>query len=263
MSTEDEDSGSDAASRYTVPALARGLALLKCFTREKRLFSGAELARALNLPRASTFRLVTTLAEMGFLEREGDAFRLGPAVLSLGFEYLASLEITDLSRPVLEELRDTTRYSAHLAIRDGSDALVVQKVVGASAYSSWVNVGTRLPAHATVLGRALLIDMTPAELKRVFDGRLTRFTPHTPSSIKALGDVLAQEREAGLASSQGFYETGISSLAAPVRDASARVVAALSITIPRTSIEPDDPARLGDAVKAAATALSVRLDYRA
>jgi DNA-binding IclR family transcriptional regulator len=246
-------------TRYLVPGLTRGLRILQCFTRQSPRLSAAEIGRSLGLPRASAFRLIQTLEHLEFLEREGNMYRLGPAVLGLGFEYLASLGMTEKARPVVEGLRDKLGYSTHLAIRDGADAVVLLKAAGPSAFSSWVNVGTRLPAHATVLGRALLQGMPSGELRALFTGRLKRYSAHTPTSIKALEDLLHEDGMAGAAISEGHYEENICSIACPVQDRAGRVAAALSITIPRATLSPDDPARLIRAVQGAAEKLGARL----
>ena len=87
-------------TRYRVPGLERGLRLLQCFSRDRPVATLADLGRELDLPRTTVFRLAQTLEHMGFLQRaEGSRdYRLGPAVLGLGFEFLASLEITELAR---------------------------------------------------------------------------------------------------------------------------------------------------------------------
>ena len=99
---------SAADERYTVPALLRCLELLGCFSRQTPTLSGADLARQLDVPRASVFRMLQTLEQAGFVERVGDSshYRLGLGVLRLGFEYLASMELTEHGRPVIEKLRD-------------------------------------------------------------------------------------------------------------------------------------------------------------
>jgi DNA-binding IclR family transcriptional regulator len=248
-------------SRYLVPGLTRGLRILQSFSREQPRLSAAEIGRALELPRASAFRLIQTLETLGFLERDANVYRLGPAVLGLGFEYLASLGLTDLGRPVIDTLRDKSGHSAHLAIRDGADAVILLKAAGPSAFSSWVNVGTRLPAHATVLGRALLLDMPAAGLKSLFGGRLKRFSDHTPGNLKELEALLAGDRAKGAALSEGFYENNICSIACPVRDRGGRISAAISITIPRATFAPEQSETLIAGVRAAAEQLGERLSH--
>ena len=119
----------DEADRYHVPALARGLELLSRFSRRTPHLTGAELAREMALPRASVFRMLHTLERAGYVERVGDSptYRLGLGVLRLGFEYLASMELTEIGTPVITRLRDRSRCSAHLVVRDGRDVVFVAK----------------------------------------------------------------------------------------------------------------------------------------
>jgi DNA-binding IclR family transcriptional regulator len=144
-------------SRYTVPALARGLQLLGYFTRDQRELSGAHLVHFTGWPRASVFRMLQTLEQAGFIERcgEGPIYRLSIAVLRLGFEYLAGQELTELGQPILEALRDHSGYSAHLAIRDGREAVFIAKAAISSTQFHSIQVGARMPVHTTALGRAL------------------------------------------------------------------------------------------------------------
>lgn len=252
------------APRYAVPALERGLKLLQMFDRQHTLIGAPDMARELALPRSTVFRITQTLERLGFLEREGNLYRLGPAVLRLGFEYVAALPVTDLARPTLEKLRDDTGYTAQLAIRDDREVVLVLRILAPSAFASNIAVGTRMPAHATVLGRMFLSDLTEPELRALFpDSRLPAYSPHTPRSLSELTKVLAGDRERGYAVSESFFEASISAVAAPVRDHSGRVVAALSITISQPAIEPKAlKDRLVRQVCAAAAEISHRMNYR-
>jgi DNA-binding IclR family transcriptional regulator len=223
----------DGASRYAVPGLERGLKILRLFNRTRRAISPPDMARELGIPRSTVFRLVQTLEEMGFLERveNGRDYALGAAVLTLGFEYLGSLDLVELANPVLARLRDQTGCSSHLAIRRGTDAIYLSRHASRSAISSSVNVGTALPAHATVMGRVMLADLAEAELRALYAGQaLTRFTDQTPTSLAALCALLAADRQRGYAVSTAFFERGVSAVAAPVRDRTGRTVAAVNVT---------------------------------
>ena len=181
-----EDKGDD---RYTVPALARGLQLLMSFNRDDRELTGAELSRRLDLPRASVFRMLQTLEQGGFVERVGDgaSYKLGLAVLRLGFEYLASMELTEHGRPVIEALRDLCGYSAHVVVRDSREVVFVAKVAGRSAMFHSIQVGARLPAHATVLGRLLLSDLDINGLRHLYpEEPLPAYTARTPTTLAQL-----------------------------------------------------------------------------
>ncbi len=251
-------------SRYRVPGLERGLQILQLFDRQHTRLSPPDMARALGIPRSTVFRLVQTLEQLGFMERRDSVYQLGPAVLRLGFEYVASLAITDVARPAMEALRDETGFSAQMVIRDGRDAVCVLKAASTSAFVSNVNVGTRLPAHATVLGRMLLCDLPERELRAIFtETRLPSHSPQTPKTLAELARLLRQDRARGYAVSDSFFEHSISAIAAPVRDQSGKVVAAIGLTVPQPRIEPDAlRERLIRQVNTAAAQLAHRLNFR-
>lgn len=251
-------------SRYNVPALDRGLKLLQLFDRSQTQLSAPEISRRLGIPRSTVFRLIQTLESLGFLERTDTIYRLGPAVLRLGFEYIASLEVTDLGRPILEKLRDDTGMPCQIAIRDGREIAIALRVSAPSAFSSNIHVGTRMPAHATVLGRLFLADLTEDELARLFpEHTLPAHSPQTPRTLPDLARLLREDRQRGYAISEAFFEASISAIAAPIRDASGRVIAAISLTVLQPRIEPQDLRdRLVSQVLAAAGELSERLNYR-
>ncbi|KAA6130864.1 IclR family transcriptional regulator [Cupriavidus cauae] len=255
----------DSQERYIVPGLERGLRLLGEFSRTDRTLSAAELARRLQIPRSTVFRLLATLEMMGFVERTdgGREFKLGMAVLRLGFEYLASLELTELGRPLLERLRDDIQLPCNLVVRDGRSIVYVAKSVAPTPFASTVNVGTRLPAHATVLGRVLLEDLTMAELRQLYpEPQLEVFSDSTPRTVEELFDMVQRDRERGYVLQEGFFEASISSIAAPVRDRSGKVVAAMGVTIPAAKIDPNKLDTLVEKVRGAALELSRLLDYR-
>lgn len=257
MSTAPDD-------KYIVPALQRGLELLGTFNRDAQEQNGADLARKLDLPRASVFRMLHTLERAGFVERVGDTanYRLGLGVLRLGFEYLASMELTEHGRPVIEELRDITGYSAHLVVRDKQQVVFVAKAAGRSALFHSIQVGARLPAHATVLGRLLLADLDMKALGELYpDTPLPQFTDRTPTTLVQLKKMIDADRAEGYAISQGGFETGISTIAAPVFNDRHEVVAAVSITVPAQQVPMEQAQLLVPQVQQAAQLLTNRLSH--
>jgi DNA-binding IclR family transcriptional regulator len=225
----------DMQDKYLVPGLERGLRVLCEVGKGGDCLDAPELARRLDVPRTTVFRLLATLEQMGFVARNesGHKFGLGMSVLRLGFEYLSSLELTQHGRTVLDHLRDRCGHSCHLVVRDGTDIVYVAKAVAVSPLASSVNVGTRLPAHATVLGRVLLQDLGIEELRELYpQHELERRSPHTPMNVDELFALLSQDRNRGYVHQQGFFEPSISTIAAPVRDEMGRVIAALGATVP-------------------------------
>jgi DNA-binding IclR family transcriptional regulator len=254
----------ESQEKYLVPGLERGLRLLCEFSRQDKTLSAPELARRLDVPRSTVFRLLTTLERMGFVERNdgGRDYRLGMAVLRLGFEYLASLELTEIGRPLLDRLRDEISYSCNLVVRDGRSIVYVAKSVTQTAFASHVNVGTRLPAHATVLGRVLLEDLTLAELRDLYpEEHLEVFSSNTPKTVVELFDMVQNDKQRGYVLQEGFFETSISTIAAPVRDLSGKVVAAMGATIPSPHIESDQLDLIVVKVRDTANELSRLLDH--
>ncbi len=250
--------------RYTVPALARGLQLLGYFSRDDRELTGAQLARRTGWPRASVFRMLQTLEQAGFIERcgEGPVYKLGVAVLRLGFEYLSSLELTEHGRPIIEALRDSAGYSAHLVIRDAREVVFVAKAAGRSALFHSIQVGARLPAHATVLGRVLLGGLSAQELAVLYrDHPFKAHTPTTPTTLAELQAAVETDARRGWGISQGGFETGISAIAAPVFNERHQVCAAISITVPASRIDPAQTETLVAHVRDAASALTQRLSH--
>jgi len=249
-------------ARYIVPALLRGLQLLKQFNAQNKVLTGAELSRRLQLPRASVFRMLQTLEHEGFVERVGDSagYKLSLGVLRLGFEYLASLELTEHGRSVVQRLRDESGFAAHLVVRDGREVVFVHKAPGVNASFHSIHVGARLPAHATVLGRMLLGDLSLEALKTLYpEAELESFTAKTPKNIQELKRMIDQERAQGFGLSQGGFESGISTLAAPVMDHEHQTVAALSITIPSPKLPDLETKKLIALVQSCAQELTARL----
>jgi DNA-binding IclR family transcriptional regulator len=262
---ETEAAERDPVDRYTVPGLERGLRILSEFSRKEPVLTPPEIARRLGVPRSTVFRLLTTLESMGFVERtdDGRAYRLGLAVLRLGFEYLGTLGITELARPILERARDETGFAASLVVRDGRDIVYILRAAARSPFASSVSVGTRLPAHATVLGHVLLSDLSLSQVRALYpEGELERSSASTPRDADALFELAQQARQRGHVLSEGFFEAHISTVAAPVHGENGHVIAALGLTIPGGNIPEGKRAALVACVRGAATELSTLLNYR-
>nr|WP_238295832.1 IclR family transcriptional regulator [Caballeronia novacaledonica] len=269
MTDIDEDAGLDGrGGPYLVPGLDRGLRILMEFSPREPVLGAPELARRLEIPRTTVFRLLQTLESLGFLERvdKDRSYRLGVAVLRLGFEYLSSLELTDFGAPIIERLRDETGFTSHIVIRDGRDIVFVAKAQSyESGFSSVrVHVGTRLPAHATVHGRLLMSGLTFKELKALFpESKLQQYTERTPRTVTQLYKLIQEDIQRGFVVSESSFERGISVVTAPVRDDIGQVAAVITVTIPRAEITPRELASgLVEKVRAAADELSLRLNYR-
>lgn len=265
---DDRNTANDSDTSYRVPGLERGLKILSSFSPREPVLGAPELSKRLKIPRTTVFRLLQTLESLGFLERadKDRNYRLGVSVLRLGFEYLSSLELTDLGLPIIEALRDDTGLTTHILIRDGRDVVFVAKAQShAPIFSSVkVNVGTRLPAHATTHGQVLMGDLTLDDLRALYpEPQLERYTTLTPDTIEDLYERICDDAKRGFAISESSFERGISVVTAPVRNDSGRIVAVITTTIPRLGIDASLlDSGLVDKVRRAADELSQRLNYR-
>ena len=250
--------------RYIVPALQRGLQLMQQFTRDEPAHTSAALARKLDMPRASVFRMLYTLEQMGFVERAADGvtYRLGLGVLRLGFETIASMEMAEQARPVIAALCERTGYSSHLVLREGTEVVFVVKSPGRNALFHSIQVGARLPAHATVLGRVLMGHLGLSELTELYpEEPLPLFTAQTPTTRSQLLKMIEHDKTQGYGTSQGGFESGISTVVAPVTNEFNHVVAAISVTIPSQRIDPQDLPGVVKEVQHAAAQLTHRVSH--
>jgi DNA-binding IclR family transcriptional regulator len=217
--------------RSPMPGLERGLDVLRMFTRDRPQIGRPEMAQELGIPRSTVHRIVQTLEALGFLRRAdaSSSYALGPAVLTIGFEYLGSLDIVQISNPVLARLCAETGCSTHLVVRNNTDVVYLSRHASRSAMTSNTSVGTSLPAHATVTGRVLLAALGSSGLKALYGNKpLKAFTAHTPVSLAELEKLFAVDRKRGYAVGTSYYGRGITSVAAPLCDASGAVVAAIN-----------------------------------
>jgi IclR family pca regulon transcriptional regulator len=248
-------------------SLERGLAVLCAFTPDRPVLGISELARELALTRSTTHRYVATLASHGFLEQDEETrkYRLGPRVLDLGFSMLGSLELRDVAAPHLRRLTDATGHTSNLAIRDGTDVILIDRVRGRPGryhhLEFTLHVGSRLPAYCSATGKALLAFLPRRDLDRLL-GRMD-FVQRAPRTLTGRGALLAeleQVRRSGISVSDEELETALRSIAAPVRARSGEVVAAVNVAIPWSPVTMGElVSRLGPAVQATASEISARV----
>jgi DNA-binding IclR family transcriptional regulator len=238
--------------RYLVPGLVRGLEVLRAFTAERPRMTQAELAAALGVSRSAIFRVVYTLAELGFLLPDPGtrAYTLGPATLQLGAGVGSMRNLLARALPALEALRDATGWSTHLGVLEGRAVVYLLRLPARRATPSIVHVGSRLPAEVTAMGRVLLAGLGDAELLA-----LLRETTG-PGSPAALLRRARLDRARGHVVHRGEFEAGIASIAAPLRDASGRTIAAINATARLAEAPEARRAEATAAVLRAAAALS-------
>lgn len=219
----------EGGDRDHVQSLERGFAVLLAFDEDLTRPTLAELAAKTGFSRPAVRRLLLTLQRLGYVAHEGSRWTLTPRVLSIAQHYTATHAMIELAQPHLLRLAERTGESASLAELDEDEAVYVARVPVRRIMTINVAVGTRVPAHATSMGRVLLAWAGPEAITRFLErADLRARTPATVTDPTELRELLAQVREQGWAVVDGELEQGLVSAAVPVRDASGRVVAALA-----------------------------------
>ncbi|WP_214366100.1 IclR family transcriptional regulator C-terminal domain-containing protein [Pseudonocardia sp. H11422] len=232
--------------RDHIQSLERGFAVLLAFDAERPNPTLAELATTTGLSRPAVRRILLTLQRLGYVEGGSGRWRLTPRVLSIGQHYSASNAMIEIAQPHLLALAEQTQESSSLAALDGSEAVYIARVPVRRIMSINVSIGTRVPAHATSMGRVLLAWAPPAEIDRVIaESGLRAYTERTVTDPAEFRRALHAVREQGWSIVAEELEAGLLSASAPVRDRSGTVVAALASS---TSSGRSDTARLQEEV---------------
>jgi len=253
-----------AAARYTVDAAAKALELLSVFSfREPRL-SLAELATRTGIPRATAFRLLSTLEQSGFLQKVHGAYQLGIKCFVLGNIVAGGLDLRETAHPHLVALRDATRETTQIAILDHWQVVYLERMLSPLPVGFMRSrAGAILPAYCTGLGKALLAFAPEHEVEAwAAKQKFTPITPRTITTAKRFLKDLRLVRERGYALDEEEREKGVCCIAAPVRNHTGDVVAAISVAgptqrMPKTLVDSD----VASAVVAAANAISIDLGF--
>jgi IclR family transcriptional regulator, pca regulon regulatory protein len=213
-----------------IEALARGLDVIAAFRPGRPTMTLTEVAASTGLARPTARRILLTLAELGYVRAVAGGFALTPRVLELGVAYVRSQGLWDVARPHLERLVARTNESCSIAQLDGSDIVYVARVAVPKIVGLSVQIGTRFPALPTSLGKVLLAALPDDEVDRVVaqptrSGLVPRWQPDRAEREAVLREVRAR----GWAVTDEQLALGIRSVAAPLRDGSGRVVAAVNV----------------------------------
>lgn len=255
------------APDYTVPPVSRAIAVLRHIAAGNRCRNSSQTAKALGINRTTLIRLLATLEAEEMIDAlpDGGGYRLGTSLIALAAQALNERGILQMARPVLRDLVDRLNLSAHLGIIDGREIVYLARETPNSHLASTVREGTRLPAHATTIGRILLAELPLAALRDLYaDAALEAFTDKTRTTLAALEAQLAADRARGVAWSVANFEPEIGSAAAVVRDHLGRPAGALNVTGHASVFAEGSPqtADIEAALKVAAARLSRDLGYR-
>jgi len=253
----DRDSG-------RLSSVSTAIRLMKAFSEEQCEIGISEMAKRLGVAKSTVHRLAVTLVAENLLEQNPDTgkYRLGIALFRLGSLVRRRMDVFNEAKPLLRELREKVNETVHLAVLDGSDIMYVYNHESGQAIRMRSDIGVRKPAYCTAEGQAILAFEQQEIVDRIIGGGLTARTPQTITDGEQLKKVLHDIRVRGCAIEDEESEVGMRCIAAPLRDDSGEVVAAIGVGGPVSRLSKKTVASFIPFVIETAGAISARLGHR-
>jgi IclR family transcriptional regulator, pca regulon regulatory protein len=227
----EKDAEDKPQDKEFMATLAKGLALLGAFDKQRPAMTLSEAAKVTGFSRATARRILRTLAELGYVVQNGRAFSLSSGILRLGFAYLATQNWIEQASPLMRQLSEEFHESCSAAILEGTEIVYVARFPARRIMSVTLAVGTRLPAFHTSLGRVQLGFLDDAELWcRLRSLRLEAYTPSTITDMQALYERVREDRAHGFSIVDEELERGLRSIAVPIVDRAGEAIAGLNIS---------------------------------
>lgn len=194
-----------------------------------------ELAKAAGMPKSSVHRFLLTLQRAGWVDqvgREVTRWRLTPKALTIGLNSSSRLSFREAALPVMQQMRDETHETVHLALRDNSTVVIIERLDSDQAVRTFVRLGTRAPMHATASGRAILARLSSEDITHIIDLGLPRYTDTTITDPTALRNEIDATSRRGYAINNCGWRHHVAAVATAVTDSTTAPVGALTISIP-------------------------------
>jgi IclR family acetate operon transcriptional repressor len=248
-----------------VSSVDRALSILDAFGTRSDELGLSELAKLVGLPKATAYRLVSTLEQHHYLRRapSSSRYQLGLRAVALGKLALSHLGLGDHILPHMQALAQLCGETVSLGILDRGEVTHLRRVDSTAAPAMDRAVGVRSPAHATALGKAMLAYLPDSEVESLVGLHpLVALTPRTVTDPVALRSQLAAIRELGYALDDGEYAGGLRCVAAPIFDQQRTVIASLAVTGPAFRLTDDRLGEVRDQLLATVRQVSSALGYR-
>jgi DNA-binding IclR family transcriptional regulator len=249
----------------SVQSIERAFTILDILGNADHHLGISHIAEMSGLPLSTTYRLLSTLHQLGYVEKnpETNKYTLGVRLLHLRGAVIERLNLGEKAMPIMKDLMRQVNETVHLAVLDKGEVVYIERVEGLSTQGMYTRIGKRVPAHCTALGKVLLAHLPEETWYEDVIRRhgLKRFSPTTITTLEALQAELQHTRDRGYAIDNGEAGEPVRCVAAPVRDYTGSVVAAVSISGPQTRITPDRVDELGQKVRRAVRLLSRQMGY--
>lgn len=252
------------ASTEGLSSVRNAARVLKQFLSREPSIGVSELARRLDLGKSTVHRLLQSLAAEGLVEQDPTTggYRLGLSVFELGEAVRSHLDLHAACGPVLAGLREQTGESSQVGVLDGHEVVYVERLESSYTLRLFTETGRRVPLHCTSSGKVLLAYLPEARRRALLAGYdFVALTPHTITDADALAAELAVVRRRGWADAVNEREVGVASVAAPVRDHTGSVVAAVSVGAPTARLPAVQRRRMAALIREAGEAVSRRLGW--
>lgn len=214
--------------------LARGLSVIKSFDKEDSKMTLSEVARKNQMSRASARRFLLTLQSLGYISKESDQFSLAAKILELGHQYLSNLDFIEVILPLMREVSRELGKACSAAVLDGHEIVYIARIPSQQQILSVnLNVGSRLPAYCTSMGRVLLANLPDNELEQFLQNTtLKSFTSKTLTNSHKLRTAIRKANTDGYSFVDQELEESLRSLSIPVHNRNGNVVCAINVGMP-------------------------------
>lgn len=225
-----------------IQSVVRAANILEFLAGNGNLAGLTTISKGIGLSKSTTYGLIATLEQLGYVQQNQKTgeYTLGIKLFELGQIVHSSMDVRAIARPYLEELVQEYEETAHLAILSQGEVIYIDKVDGNRSIRIMSQIGGRNPAHCTGVGKVLLAGLADHELEKVLQkNNFKQYTPNTVTEPEVLREHLCLVREQGYALDLGEIETGLTCAAAPVKNHSGKVIAAISLSGPEARISAE------------------------
>ena len=256
---------SNPKERYSINSIIRASRILKCLSGGKSHFKMSELARQVGLDRSTTYRILVSLEQAGFVEKDEKAgtYSLGLAAFEIGNAYLSQMDLIQVSKPIMTDLAQKVQETVHLAVLSDTEIVYVDKCDSPRSLGVISKIGQRGPVYCTALGKTLLAFQSEDEQSRIIHKiRMAPLTSRTITSKQKLVEELRGIRKQGYALDRREIEEDVECIGAPIRNHIGDVIAAISISGPQKKIGTPMERQYVSQVTEAAALISSKMGYR-
>jgi IclR family KDG regulon transcriptional repressor len=249
---------------YNVRAVERALQIMVCFDEEHQELTLSEISHLVDLHKATTHRIVTTLVNFGFLERadDGQRYRLGLRLAGLGFNVIRRMDLRREALPYMNQIVMKWEEACDLSIYDNEHVFYIEVLRGNYALSIAAAVGQRLPAYCTASGKLFLAHLPESETEKIVAHPLKSYTRNTITSPSVLRAHFEKIRQRGYSTDDEEFEVGIRAIAAPIFNQEGKIVAALGMPSPSSRMTLDRTEIIARALMDATRAISHRMGWQ-